>query len=162
MPPLITNRRQFGSITIVDLRGSIDLGEASLTPSPHYSRFGRKRPNQNHPQFLPSEFHGQCRNWRTGWRLRASEVQGRRAEDIESDEKGSRHAADHSAGQSLRGLYGRTNGNSELFLNGPNAKSDICVSFGFPPATCPRRHREGLFAPGLISKPGLLLIVQRR
>jgi anti-sigma B factor antagonist len=31
MPPLITNRRQFGSITIVDLRGSIDLGEASLT-----------------------------------------------------------------------------------------------------------------------------------
>ena len=31
MPRLITNRRQFGSITIVDLRGSIDLGEASLT-----------------------------------------------------------------------------------------------------------------------------------
>jgi anti-sigma B factor antagonist len=31
MPPLITNRRQFGSITIVDLRGSINLGEASLT-----------------------------------------------------------------------------------------------------------------------------------
>jgi anti-sigma B factor antagonist len=31
MPPLITNRRQFGSITIVDLRGSIGLGEASLT-----------------------------------------------------------------------------------------------------------------------------------
>jgi anti-sigma B factor antagonist len=28
---LITNQRQFGSITIVDLRGSIDLGEASLT-----------------------------------------------------------------------------------------------------------------------------------
>jgi anti-sigma B factor antagonist len=31
MPRLITNRREFGSITIVDLRGSIDLGEASLT-----------------------------------------------------------------------------------------------------------------------------------
>ena len=31
MPPLITNQRQSGSITIVDLRGSIDLGEASLT-----------------------------------------------------------------------------------------------------------------------------------
>ena len=31
MAPLIANRRQFGSITIVDLRGSIDLGEASLT-----------------------------------------------------------------------------------------------------------------------------------
>jgi anti-sigma B factor antagonist len=31
MPPLITNRRQSGSITIVDLRGSIDLGEASMT-----------------------------------------------------------------------------------------------------------------------------------
>src|SRR5262252_3404447 len=30
MPPLITNRRQSGSITIVDLRGSIDLGEASM------------------------------------------------------------------------------------------------------------------------------------
>jgi anti-sigma B factor antagonist len=30
MPPLITNRRKFGSITIVDLRGSIHLGEASL------------------------------------------------------------------------------------------------------------------------------------
>jgi anti-sigma B factor antagonist len=31
MPRLITNRRQSGSITIVDLRGTIDLGEASLT-----------------------------------------------------------------------------------------------------------------------------------
>jgi anti-sigma B factor antagonist len=31
MPPLITSQRQSGSITIVDLRGSIDLGEASLT-----------------------------------------------------------------------------------------------------------------------------------
>jgi anti-sigma B factor antagonist len=31
MSSLITNLRQFGSITIVDLRGSIDLGEASLT-----------------------------------------------------------------------------------------------------------------------------------
>jgi anti-sigma B factor antagonist len=31
MPALLTSHRQFGSITIVDLRGSIDLGEASLT-----------------------------------------------------------------------------------------------------------------------------------
>jgi anti-sigma B factor antagonist len=31
MPRLITNRRQSGSITIVDLRGTIDLGEASLS-----------------------------------------------------------------------------------------------------------------------------------
>jgi anti-sigma B factor antagonist len=31
MPTLITNRRQSGSITIVDLRGSILLGKASLT-----------------------------------------------------------------------------------------------------------------------------------
>jgi len=31
MPSLSTNHRQFGSITIVDLRGSIGLGEASLT-----------------------------------------------------------------------------------------------------------------------------------
>jgi anti-sigma B factor antagonist len=31
MPPLITKPRESGSITIVDLRGSIDLGEASLT-----------------------------------------------------------------------------------------------------------------------------------
>jgi anti-sigma B factor antagonist len=31
MPRLITIRRQSGSITIVDLRGTIDLGEASLT-----------------------------------------------------------------------------------------------------------------------------------
>jgi len=31
MSSLITNQRQFGPITIVDLRGSIDLGEASLT-----------------------------------------------------------------------------------------------------------------------------------
>lgn len=31
MSSLITNQRQFGSITIVDLRGNIDLGEASLT-----------------------------------------------------------------------------------------------------------------------------------
>ena len=31
MPRLITNRRQFGSITIVDLHGSISLGEATLT-----------------------------------------------------------------------------------------------------------------------------------
>lgn len=31
MSSLITNQRQFGSITVVDLRGSIDLGEASLT-----------------------------------------------------------------------------------------------------------------------------------
>ena len=31
MSSLITNQRQFGSITIVDLRGSIDLGEPSLT-----------------------------------------------------------------------------------------------------------------------------------
>ena len=31
MSSLITNQRRFGSITIVDLRGSIDLGEASLT-----------------------------------------------------------------------------------------------------------------------------------
>jgi anti-sigma B factor antagonist len=31
MSSLITSQRQFGSITIVDLRGSIDLGEASLT-----------------------------------------------------------------------------------------------------------------------------------
>ena len=31
MASLITNRREAGSITIVDLRGSIDLGEASLT-----------------------------------------------------------------------------------------------------------------------------------
>jgi len=31
MAPLITNRRQSGPITIVDLRGRIDLGEASLT-----------------------------------------------------------------------------------------------------------------------------------
>ena len=31
MPPLITNRRQSGSVTIVDMRGAIDLGEASLT-----------------------------------------------------------------------------------------------------------------------------------
>jgi anti-sigma B factor antagonist len=30
MPRLITNRRESGSITIADLRGSIDLGEASL------------------------------------------------------------------------------------------------------------------------------------
>jgi anti-sigma B factor antagonist len=30
MSRLITNRRQSGSITVVDLRGSIDLGEASL------------------------------------------------------------------------------------------------------------------------------------
>lgn len=31
MPNLTTNQRNFGSITIVDLRGSIDLGPASLT-----------------------------------------------------------------------------------------------------------------------------------
>ena len=31
MSRLITNHRQFGSIIIVDLRGRIDLGEASLT-----------------------------------------------------------------------------------------------------------------------------------
>jgi hypothetical protein len=31
MPRLITIRRQSSSITIVDLRGTIDLGEASLT-----------------------------------------------------------------------------------------------------------------------------------
>jgi len=31
MSSLIANQRQFGPITIVDLRGSIDLGEASLT-----------------------------------------------------------------------------------------------------------------------------------
>jgi anti-sigma B factor antagonist len=31
MPSLITTRRQSGSITIVDLCGRIDLGEASLT-----------------------------------------------------------------------------------------------------------------------------------
>ena len=31
MSSLITNQRQFGPITIVDLRGSIDLGEPSLT-----------------------------------------------------------------------------------------------------------------------------------
>jgi anti-sigma B factor antagonist len=31
MPSLITNHRQFGSITIVDMRGSIGLGQASLT-----------------------------------------------------------------------------------------------------------------------------------
>jgi anti-sigma B factor antagonist len=31
MSSLITNQRQYGAITIVDLRGSIDLGEASLT-----------------------------------------------------------------------------------------------------------------------------------
>ena len=31
MSSLITNHRQFGSITVVDLRGSIDLGEASRT-----------------------------------------------------------------------------------------------------------------------------------
>jgi anti-sigma B factor antagonist len=29
--PLTTNRRQFGLITIVDLRGRIELGEASVT-----------------------------------------------------------------------------------------------------------------------------------
>jgi anti-sigma B factor antagonist len=31
MSSLITNQRQFGAITVVDLRGRIDLGEASLT-----------------------------------------------------------------------------------------------------------------------------------
>ena len=31
MPPLVSNQRHCGSITIVDLRGRIDLGEASLT-----------------------------------------------------------------------------------------------------------------------------------
>ena len=31
MSSLITNQRQFGAITVVDLRGTIDLGEASLT-----------------------------------------------------------------------------------------------------------------------------------
>ncbi len=31
MPALITNLRQSGTITIIDLRGSIDLGEGSLT-----------------------------------------------------------------------------------------------------------------------------------
>ena len=31
MPTLIMSRRQFGSITIVDLRGSIELGETSLS-----------------------------------------------------------------------------------------------------------------------------------
>ena len=31
MSSLITNQRQFGVITVVDLRGTIDLGEASLT-----------------------------------------------------------------------------------------------------------------------------------
>jgi anti-sigma B factor antagonist len=31
MPSLITNHRHFGSISIVDLRGSIGLGEGSLT-----------------------------------------------------------------------------------------------------------------------------------
>ena len=31
MSSLIINQRQFGLITIVDLRGNIDLGEASLT-----------------------------------------------------------------------------------------------------------------------------------
>jgi anti-sigma B factor antagonist len=31
MPDLTTNQRHFGAITIVDLRGSIDLGKASLT-----------------------------------------------------------------------------------------------------------------------------------
>jgi len=31
MPPLITNQRQSGSITVVDLRGNIDLGEGSLS-----------------------------------------------------------------------------------------------------------------------------------
>jgi anti-sigma B factor antagonist len=31
MPSLITNHRQFGPISVVDLRGNVDLGEASLT-----------------------------------------------------------------------------------------------------------------------------------
>lgn len=31
MPPLLISRRQSGAITIVDLRGKIELGEASLT-----------------------------------------------------------------------------------------------------------------------------------
>lgn len=31
MPALITNHRQIGSITVVDLRGNIDLGEGSRT-----------------------------------------------------------------------------------------------------------------------------------
>jgi anti-sigma B factor antagonist len=31
MPTLITNQRRLGAITVVDLRGSIELGEASLT-----------------------------------------------------------------------------------------------------------------------------------
>ncbi|MFZ3334173.1 MAG: STAS domain-containing protein [Candidatus Acidiferrales bacterium] len=31
MPALITNLRQFGAISIVDLRGSLGLGEGSLT-----------------------------------------------------------------------------------------------------------------------------------
>jgi anti-sigma B factor antagonist len=31
MPPLITNQRQVGPVTIVDLRGDIGLGAASLT-----------------------------------------------------------------------------------------------------------------------------------
>jgi anti-sigma B factor antagonist len=31
MPTLTTNHRRFGAITIVDLRGNIDLGKASMT-----------------------------------------------------------------------------------------------------------------------------------
>ncbi len=31
MPSLVTNHRQFGAISIVDLRGSLGLGEGSLT-----------------------------------------------------------------------------------------------------------------------------------
>jgi anti-sigma B factor antagonist len=31
MPSLITNQRQFGSVSVVDLRGTVGLGEGSLT-----------------------------------------------------------------------------------------------------------------------------------
>jgi hypothetical protein len=81
MQRLIKNHRQSGSIAIVDLRGSIVLGEASLA-------LRQSIRDQNHPKFVRSEFHGQCRSWGTGWRLHSGEVQGRRAEVLESDEKG--------------------------------------------------------------------------
>jgi anti-anti-sigma factor len=86
---LITNQRQSGSITIVDLRGSIEVGEASLTPRRTIRDLverGRTKIifNVSQVSSMDSAGVGELAS-----AYLAGEIKRRWAEVFESDEKGS-------------------------------------------------------------------------
>ena len=122
----------------MDLRGSIDLGEASLILRWTIRDLVESSRTKIILNFREMNSMDSARKWRTGWCLRAGEAWGRRAQVFESNEKEFMGAADHLAGQNCRSVYGRTNSRSQLFLNDRETRSETFDSFGFPSCNMPR------------------------